>query len=217
MPAIVARAARVATAALMRECQAMTTDGTLRPAIEIRRLHPGDWAALRAMRLAALAEAPYAFASTLEREGAFDEQEWRSRLATTVHFGAWDPAPDPRDPDPRLVGLAATFPERPAATERPEAPEQPAAPASPAVTWHLVAMWVSPEHRGQGIADRLVAAVCELARARGAGQVALWVADANPRARVVYRRLGFRPTGQRGILRPGEPELGEERMTRALS
>lgn len=177
---------------------AMTPDAGRRPAVEIARLRPGDWAAVREIRLTALAQAPDAFFSTLEQEQGFDEQEWRRRLAATAYFGAWSAGPEPG-----LVGLVATFPEAPPHGR----------------TWHLVAMWVSPACRGQGIADRLAAAVCDLARARGADQVALWVADANPRGRAAYRRLGFWPTGERGVLRaaaPGQEELWEARMTRDL-
>jgi ribosomal protein S18 acetylase RimI-like enzyme len=193
----------------------MVFDLAAQPVPEIRRLHPADWAAVREIRLTALAQAPDAFASTLEREQAFDEETWRRRLAETAYFGAWDPRPGSG-----LTGLVATFPEAapPAAGAAPAAAG--ATPATPAArTWHLVAMWVSPGHRGQGIADRLVAAVCDLARSSGGTQVALWVADTNPRARAVYRRLGFRLSGERGLLRPaapGEPELWEARMTHDL-
>jgi ribosomal protein S18 acetylase RimI-like enzyme len=176
----------------------MTADAAAAPAAEIRRLRPDDWSAVREVRLGALAQAPDAFASTLEREQAFDEQEWRRLLAATAWLGAWQAGPPGQ-----LTGIVATFPE--------------ASGDDQAVsgTWHLGAMWVSPEHRGQGIADRLVAAVCDLVRARGGDWVALWVADANPRARAVYRRLGFRLSGERGILRPGppgQPDPEEARM-----
>jgi ribosomal protein S18 acetylase RimI-like enzyme len=196
----------------------MVFDLAAQPVPEVRRLHPGDWAAVREIRLTALAQAPDAFASTLEREQAFDEGEWRRRLEQTAYFGAWDARPEPG-----LTGLVATFPEPPAqAADASDADASDTARTSAAraaaagSAWHLVAMWVSPGHRGQGIADRLVAAVCDLARARGGTQVALWVADTNPRAQAVYRRLGFRPSGERGILRPGaagQPDLWEARMT----
>jgi GNAT superfamily N-acetyltransferase len=201
----------------------MVFDLAAQPVPEVRRLHPGDWAAVREIRLIALAQAPDAFASTLKREQAFDEGEWRRRLEQTAYFGAWDARPEPG-----LTGLVATFPEPPAHAADPTGTARTgtartgtartdlARPRLAGSAWHLVAMWVSPGHRGQGIADRLVAAVCDLARARGGTQVALWVADTNPRAQAVYRRLGFRPSGERGILRPGaagQPDLWEARMT----
>ena len=191
----------------------MTRDDAAPPAVEIRPLQPAEWAAVREIRLAALAGAPDAFASTFEREEAFDEQEWRRRLAETAYFGAWAAGPEAG-----LIGMVAAFPERPADGQGAGA-DAAAAAGGGGGTWHLVAMWVSPDRRGQGIADRLVAAVCELARAQGAAQVALWVADANPRAQAFYRRLGFRPSGERGVLhpgQPGQPDLWEARMTRDL-
>jgi GNAT superfamily N-acetyltransferase len=157
---------------------------------EIRRLAPGDWAALREVRLAALAEAPYAFSSTLGRELAFDEAQWRQRLADTAHFGAWRSG--------ELVGLAAAFAE------------------SPPEGWHLVAMWVSPAERGGGTADGLVTAVCDLVRAQSGRRVALWVTEVNARARAFYCRAGFRPSGERELVRPSEPDHWELRMVREL-
>jgi ribosomal protein S18 acetylase RimI-like enzyme len=159
----------------------------------LRRLVPGDWPALRELRLAALAEAPYAFASTLERELAFDEQQWRALIRQAANVGAWAP---------ELAGLAAGFPE----ADRPGA----------APGWHLVSMWVSPRLRGQGVAADLVTAVCELARADGAGQIALWVTEVNDRARAFYRRAGFRETGERALVRPEQPGHWERRMVRDL-
>ena len=146
----------------------------------VRGLTAQDWRQLRDARLAALAEAPYAFASTLAREEAFTDETWRERAGSGRTFGAWA--------GEAITGLATGFPEE------------------PGPGWHLVGMWVAPQHRGQGVADELVGAVCELARQSGAASVALWVTDVNDRARAFYRRLGFAPTGRRQLMRPGEWE-----------
>jgi ribosomal protein S18 acetylase RimI-like enzyme len=177
--------------------------------VEIRRLVADDWAALREVRLAGLAEAPYAFSSTLDQETGFDEPAWRERLSSTVYFGA-----ERSGPTPALVGLVAGFPE-PAAGSPGGAPEPEPGPGRPRA-WHLVSMWVSPQLRGQGVADCLVSAVCDLARAQGATQIALWVTDVNLRARAFYRRAGFQVTGQRDLVRPEDPDHWEERMVRDL-
>jgi ribosomal protein S18 acetylase RimI-like enzyme len=79
-------------------------------------------------------------------------------------------------------------------------------------------MWVSPGARGSGLADRLVGAVTGHARRAGAGQVTLWVAVGNERARAFYRRMGFTPTGRRQVYpRLGAAGLDEEEFACPLS
>jgi len=156
---------------------------------EVRRLTADDGPRLRAARLAALAEAPYAFSSTLAREEQFTEQTWRERAGSGRTFAAWE--------GDAIVGLATGLPEDD--------------------DWHLVGMWVSPEVRGSGVADQLVVAVCELARESGAASVTLWVTEVNCRARAFYRRFGFVPTGGRQLVRPEEPDHWEEELTLRLA
>jgi hypothetical protein len=47
--------------------------------MEARQAQAADWQALRQLRLRALADAPDAFASTLEAELAFPDEVWRQR------------------------------------------------------------------------------------------------------------------------------------------
>ena len=134
------------------------TDHRLNAAdLRVRRLVADDWAQLRAARLAALAEAPYAFSSTLAREQAFDEDLWRSRAGACRTFGAFDGA--------AIVGLATGFPIDSESADSHNG-AGPAGDSQPG--WHLVGMWVAPGCRGQGVADQLVEAVCDLARQAGA-------------------------------------------------
>lgn len=156
---------------------------------DVRQLTTEDWMELRAARLSALAEAPYAFSSTVAREQGFTEQTWRERAGSGRTFAAWDGG--------TIVGLASGLPEH--------------------GQWHLVGMWVSPKVRGTGVADRLVAAVCELARQSGFTSVTLWVTEVNDRAKAFYRRLGFTPTGGRELVRPEEPDHWEEELTLPLA
>jgi len=165
--------------------------------IVVRKLTAADWTQLRAARLSALAEAPYAFASTLAREQEFADDVWRGRAGRGLTFGAWQGA--------TIVGLATGLP-----------PEGGAA-VEAAAPWHLVGMWVAPACRGQGAADQLVEAVCVLARQSGAASVTLWVTEVNDRARAFYRRLGFAPTGGRQLVRAEDPEHFEEELSRLLA
>ncbi len=159
--------------------------------VAVRRLTAAEWRQLRAARLAALAEAPYAFASTLSREQQFPEETWRERAGSGRTVAAWEGT--------AIVGLATGFPEQ------------------TGTGWHLVGMWVAPDSRGQGIADRLVGAVCAMAREAGAPSVTLWVTDANDRACAFYRRLGFEPTGGRQLVRADEPDQWEDELRLELS
>jgi len=158
--------------------------------VTYRRLVPADWAQLRDARLAALAEAPYAFASTLDREMGFTEELWRERAGSGRTTGAWH--------GDAIVGMATGLPEDDKAG------------------WHLVGMWVSPAWRGSDVARRLVAEVCALARRSDAHTMTLWVTEANDRARAFYRKLGFRPTGIRQLVRPDEPFFFEQEMALRL-
>ena len=190
---------------------------TDRPDVLVRRLVADDWEQARDARLAALAEAPHAFASTLAREQAFDEEVWRSRAGSGRTFGAFDGS--------MIIGLATGIPADDfdgnatpnADPDRDRADQDRDRPGSAQQTWHLVGMWVAPGYRGRGVADALVAAVCDLARAAGASSVTLWVTEVNDRARAFYRRLGFAPTSARMLVRPDEPDHWEEELVLALS
>jgi ribosomal protein S18 acetylase RimI-like enzyme len=57
-----------------------------------------------------------------------------------------------------------------------------------------VDLWVEPAARGAGLGRRLVEALVAALEARGAERVVLDVASRNPKARRLFRRLGFRPT-----------------------
>jgi GNAT superfamily N-acetyltransferase len=141
---------------------------------------------VRDVRLRALEEAPHAFASSLDREKAFDDAEWLRRVTTNAWFLA--------RADGRTVGLACGIPEPDDENGR-----------------HLVGMWVEPAFRGRGLSDLLVAAVMAWTRREGAETLALWVVDGNDRALGFYERVGFEATGERQPL-PGAPEVMESRM-----
>jgi len=167
----------------------------------IRRIETADWAELKSVRLAALADAPHAFASTLELEQDFPDQRWQEwpRSAKAI-YGAFASDGASAQPSGPIAGMAAAY-IRPGG--RPD-------------DWHIVSMWVSPAVRGLGVADELVEVICGQARDEGAQVVTLWVTDVNARARAFYERLGFEPTGNRQPVRPEEPDHTETEMARQL-
>lgn len=154
----------------------------------VRRLTPDDWALYRDVRLAALRDAPYAFASTLEREASFDEWQWRERLSSATTFVVVD------------GGV-------PAATAT-------ALPAE-AGDVHLVGMWVRADLRGTGVGQRLVSELVGWAREEDVAGVVLWVVSDNERARRFYAGVGFAATGVRQQM-PEKPSVGEEQWRLAL-
>lgn len=165
--------------------------------VVVRIAGPGEWATLREVRLAALREAPSAFASTHAREEPFTEEQWRGRLS--------------RDGSVTLFGYLAVAG---SGGDR-------AAPAGIAGVLQqggdadLVSMWVRPAARGQGVGEALVAAAAGWAKARDHDSLYLWVTATNAPARRLYERCGFAPTGESQPL-PSDPSLSEIRMSRRL-
>ena len=164
--------------------------------VTIRRVRADEAMALKALRLAALADAPTAFGSTYAGEAGRTEQFWRDRAArgatgeASVMFVA--------DRGDELVGLAGGY--------RPE-------PFTGAI--ELVSMWVHPDARRHGVAVGLVDAVVDWADTAGVGVVELCVTESNRAAAALYERCGFGPTGGRQPL-PSDPSLDEVRMRRLL-
>ncbi len=140
--------------------------------MEVRRARADEWQALREIRLAALADSPDAFGSTLEEERDADEARWRGWV--TGEGWAGDVAPFLADGSGPLIGLATGY--------RPD--------DRPTTGW-LFAMWVRPDRRGEGIGRHLVAAVEEWAASLDIDQLLLHVTDGNDGAVRFYASCGF--------------------------
>jgi ribosomal protein S18 acetylase RimI-like enzyme len=95
----------------------------------VRRLGPDDWEIFREIRLRSLADSPDAFGSTLEREEAFTEEDWRRRLSGPV-YAVTDPGP---------VAVGGLFDDD--------------------GVHHVWGMWTDPAHRGRGHARRILDAL----------------------------------------------------------
>lgn len=143
--------------------------------MDVRRLRADEWERWREIRLAMLAEAPYAFGTTYAQAMAYDEAEWRwraARLGTeadTVMYVA--------EEDGTWLACAGGYTE-----------EDNGLP-------NVFGVWTRPEARGRGYADACVRAVVEWARSTGAKEVRLWATDGNVAAERVYARIGFVRTG----------------------
>jgi GNAT superfamily N-acetyltransferase len=160
----------------------------------VDRIRPDDWPVLRAVRLAALTDAPEAFGSTLERELAFGDTDWQVRAAASAagsERGTWLA----REGDD-VVGIVGGYVEGDAV--------------------ELVSMWVMPKARGTGIAGSLVGRVLDWARDVGVSRVDLWVVRGNDRAQRCYESAGFELTTDHQPL-PSDPCKDEVRMRRLLS
>lgn len=146
---------------------------------KIEHLNPTEFQRYRQIRLAALADAPDAFGSTLEREAAFSDQQWIERLgnADVATFVAVDGTMD--------VGLATGLPHW-------DDPEEAA----------LVSVWVAPHAREQGVGRALIERVLVWARAAPFRAVRLEVSDHNEPAIRLYERMGFMRTGSISTLPP---------------
>ncbi|MGI5156488.1 N-acetyltransferase family protein [Microbispora sp. CA-102843] len=151
--------------------------------IELRVLSEDDWPIWRGLRLAALAEAPHAFGSTLsEWQGEGDREErWRARLAIPGSHNVIAVIDD------RPVGMVSGV------------------PAETADEAELISFWVSPSVRGKGVGGRLITEVERWAVSdRAAGALRLSVMPDNGRAIALYERHGFKDTGEPGdLLRDG--------------
>ena len=147
--------------------------------MEVRRLISGQGDQLRDVRLRALADAPYAFSSSVARESALAPTFWEGRAAESelgqdgVVFVASE--------DARILGMAGGFID---GTTR-----------DVAVVW---GMWVDPDARCQGIGRELLEAVADWGEIAGARRLRLAVtnSDESEPAAVMYRGLGFVETGE---------------------
>jgi GNAT superfamily N-acetyltransferase len=151
----------------------------------IARAAEADWEQVKAVRLAALAESPRAFGSTLAEERQYDEDDWRAWCRDTATFVAVRG----RLPIGIAAGVSGTSPD-----ER-----------------KLIAMWLDPRHRGAGASRALLAAVRNWALRDGATTLVLWVTRGNDAAARFYRRAGFIETGACKPL-PSNPALVEDQL-----
>jgi ribosomal protein S18 acetylase RimI-like enzyme len=145
--------------------------------IQIRRLVHEDLQAYRTIRLQSLLEEPIAFGSSYEQEAAKPLQYFGDHLAPDsdrILLGAFQ--------TDTLIGIVGLSRET-------SIKEQHRA--------FLRSMFVSPDHRGKGIGQLLIAEAIALANTMpGLRQITLGVTASNAAALSLYRRNGFLEYGR---------------------
>ncbi|WP_345494928.1 GNAT family N-acetyltransferase [Nocardia callitridis] len=153
--------------------------------IDMRVLTTDDWKLWRTLRLAALAEAPYAFGSRLaDWQGAGGrEQRWQDRLAI-----------------PGSQNLLASLDARPVGMVS-------GVPTGEDGVVELISLWVEASARGVGVGDALIRAVERWARSNRATALRLAVRYGNGHAVALYRRHGFEVVAGADVVENGQREM----------
>ncbi|MFQ5967722.1 MAG: GNAT family N-acetyltransferase [Acidimicrobiia bacterium] len=138
----------------------------------IRRISPADGAALREVRLRALKTDPDAFESTYAEEAAKPADAWDrwAEASATGERACLFVADD----DGVFGAMAGAY-----------------TPDKTPLTHRLIAMWVAPGLRKQGIGGALTSSILRWSAESGAAEVTLWVVDLDGPARRLYERAGF--------------------------
>jgi ribosomal protein S18 acetylase RimI-like enzyme len=69
----------------------------------------------------------------------------------------------------------------------------------------LWGIYIAPDHWRRGIGTKLVGEAERMLRARGYGEIVLWVLEGNAQARRFYEALGFAPDGAAKVVQLGAP------------
>ncbi len=138
----------------------------------IRRATADDWAALRAIRLEALADTPDAYGSTYEGTVDYSARRWKAMVSESRYWLAAR--------DGEVLGMAS-------GGFNDQHPD----------TYWLYGMYVTPAARGSEVAPRLMEAVSAWAKGEGASDLYLHVTTSVERARAFYQKMGFVATGER--------------------
>lgn len=197
------------------------TDGELPvPRPRIRRFEAGEWKQYRDLRLEMLEDAPTAYVESLDTAREQTDRQWQERAAlmaaadcvSLVAGYAAEPADSPHSAStpPAEVGVPAG--EDPAGGRLralmrvvPKVPQDPERPRQAL----LLSVYVAPELRGSGLADKMLRQAITGARDElGAGVLELGVHEANGRAQAFYSRHGFKDTGRREPY-PLDPDRSE--------
>lgn len=161
--------------------------------IRLHRVGEEDWRSHRDLRLQMLLDTPDAFWTAYEDVADRTEADWRQAIRGAAHLQA-------RDAVGTALGTVGILAEAHAA-DIPLAEDE----------VNLIAMYVVPHARGQGIGRLLLTGATELTRRPGRRRIVLEVTSSNAAAIGLYERLGFGFTG-RSTPHPRRADLAEREM-----
>lgn len=150
----------------------------------IYTLDESDWREYKAIRLESLRDSPDSFGSTYEREIAFTEKQWKSRLRSkkdNVNSILWVAAAE-KD----LIGLLSMV-----------------LNLSNPGRASLYQMWVGPAYRKIGVGTALLNLAMDEATHLSVDSIYLSVTTSNTDAISIYSKKGFAETGSTELLREG--------------
>jgi len=142
--------------------------------IQIRPILPHQWQLHKNVRLAALAEAPYAFSTTLESAQARSDSDWGAltdryaRNENSITYFAFQ--------GEQPCGMAACVRQDDQA--------------------EMLAVWVDPAFRRMGIGRALIDYAVDWAASQGVTTLKVGVFDDNLGARALYTAAGFQDLGE---------------------
>jgi RimJ/RimL family protein N-acetyltransferase len=139
-----------------------------------RKLKKDEWQKYRKIRLEALKNDPQAFGSSYESEIHRSDREWEEILMSsdtdgskTIFVGI-----DKNNDD--LLAIGGAYAENDLGE------------------WNIIAIYVDPEHRGQGIGKILLSEIIDILKARRDIKRLMLRVNVNQRAAInLYTRLGF--------------------------
>ena len=138
----------------------------------IRRLKIGEADLFKEVRLAALKDAPYAFSSTYESALERSPESWTEQANNSAQGS--DRATFIVFSDDKPIGMAALY----------RTDNQPD-------TGELVQVWINPEHRGTGLANKLMDIVFDWARQNSFIRIIAGITRENTKATNYYIKYGF--------------------------
>ncbi len=175
----------------------------VRGVFAVRRIRPDEGPRLKAIRLAALADAPGDATTTLARAQARPDEHWDEAALANASGGLQatffaEPTGDDGEAagDGEPVGLLGAY-------------------ANESGIVNLVGLWSAPGYRDVGVAPALLDAVADWARTIGADRLRMWVVERNEYAKAFYRDQGFEPTGA-SIPYELDPRLKQVAMVKPL-